>query len=209
MIFNDRADAGRLLALRLLSYKGANNVVVLGLARGGVIVASEIAKSLNLPLNVVVVRKVGAPRNEELALGAVTEKGVGVFNNDLIAALGVSILYLQEETKKQQKLALARATLYRKNHPFPSLQNKIVVLVDDGIATGSSMRAALNMVKSEGAKKIIVAVPVAAADALRVFQREVDEVVCLSSPAFFESVGSFYKTFPQCTDEEIFQVLSG
>lgn len=208
MIFKDRSDAGRQLIPLLHSYKNRENTMVLGLARGGVVTAYEIAKGLNLPLGVVVVRKVGAPGNEELALGAVTEKGEGVFNEDLITLLGVSKDYLKRQIEKEKHLAQARIELYYGNRPAPNVKDKTVILVDDGIATGASMRVAIHSIRSQGAKKIILAVPVAAPDSLKKMEKEVDEVHCLQSPTYFEAVGSFYKKFDQTSDEEIISLLS-
>lgn len=208
MLFKDRSDAGNQLVPLLRSYKGKENVIVLGLARGGVVTANEIAKALQLPLGVVVVRKVGAPGNEELALGAVTEKGEGIFNDHLISLLGVSPDYLKRQVEIEKQKAKARLELYLGERPAPNLKGKTVILVDDGIATGASMRVAIQSVRNQGAKKIILAVPVAAPDALKKIEKEVDEVVCLLSPAYFEAVGSFYKKFEQTTDEEIINLLS-
>ncbi len=208
MLFKNRQEAGSQLAARLQAYKELGDVLVLGLARGGVVTACEVAKALHLPLNVVVVRKVGAPYNEELALGAVTASGEGIFNDHLIAVLGVSPEYLKREVEKQKKLAQQRLDFYRGSLPAPDLEGKSVILVDDGIATGASMRVAIRSVRGEKAKKIILAVPVASPDSLRQIEKEVDEVVCLSCPSFFEAVGSFYRDFGQTSDEEIGVLLS-
>ena len=208
MLFNDRNDAGKKLGEKLQGYKNASSTVVLGLVRGGVVVAAEVAASLGLPLNVVVVRKLGAPHNEELAIGAITDKGEGFFNEDLMGILGVSREYLSKEMERQRKSAKERVEIYRGHFPAPDIKNKTVILVDDGIATGASFRAAIRSVRKEGAKKIVLAVPVAAPDALEMLKKEVDEVVCLSSPVFFEAVGAFYKHFNQTTDEEIISLLA-
>lgn len=208
MLFNDRSDAGRQLALQLKKYHSLQGVIVLGLTRGGVITASEIARSLHLPLNVVVVRKIGAPGNPELALGAVGEMGDGVFNEHLIGLLGVSREYLAVEVEKEKQIVKKRLALYRGDTQAPVLKEKVVILVDDGIATGASMRAAIKSVRSSGAQRVVLAVPVASPDSLKMIEREVDEVVCLASPASFEAVGSFYRVFDQTTDEEIMQILS-
>ncbi|HSX03193.1 MAG TPA: phosphoribosyltransferase family protein, partial [Rhabdochlamydiaceae bacterium] len=136
MLFKDRSDAGRQLVPLLQSYKEQENTLVLGLARGGVVTAFEIAKALNLPLGIVVVRKVGAPGNEELALGAVTEKGEGIFNDHLITLLGVSKDYLKRQIEKEKQVAKMRLELYLGKRPLPSVKGKTVILVDDGIATG-------------------------------------------------------------------------
>lgn len=207
MIFKDRSDAGRQLVPLLHGYKNQENTVVLGLARGGVVTAYEVAKGLNLPLGVVVVRKVGAPGNEELALGAVTEKGEGIFNDDLITLLGVSKDYLKRQIEKEKEIAKARLKLYLGKKSFPIIKGKTVILVDDGIATGASMRVAIHATRLEGAKKIVLAVPAAAPDSLKKIKKEVDEVYCLQSPSYFDAVGSFYKEFAQTSDEEIVELL--
>jgi putative phosphoribosyl transferase len=208
MLFADRKDAGRQLATRLIAYKSKQETLVLGLARGGMVVAAEVARELGLPLNVIVVRKVGAPMNEELALGAVAECGEGVFNEHLIALLGVSAGYLKQEVSKQKQLLRARLALYRGACPAPAIQGKTVIVIDDGIATGASMQAALRSVREAGARKIVLAVPVAAPDSLRRLEKEVDETVCLAAPSFFEAVGAFYRFFEQTSDEEIVHLLS-
>ncbi len=208
MLFKDRRDAGRQLVPHLSKYKDQKDVIVLGLARGGVVTAFEVASGINVPLNVIVVRKIGAPGNEELAVGAIAEHGEGVFNEHLIGILDVSQDYLQKEIERQKKILKERLDQYRGNAPTPSLKDKTVVLVDDGIATGASMRIAIKSVRDAGAKKIVLAVPVAAPDSLRKIEEEVDEVVCLSSPVFFEAVGAFYKAFEQTSDEEVIHLLA-
>jgi putative phosphoribosyl transferase len=207
MLFKDRRDAGQQLSAQLAQYKGQKDVIVLGLARGGMVVADEIADALHVPLNVIVVRKVGAPGNEELALGAVAEYGKGIFNEDLIAVLGVSLQWLEEAAAEQKHLLKQRLALYRGKTPAPELKDKIVILVDDGIATGASMRVAIQSVRQAHAKKIILAVPVAAPDPLRKIKGEVDEVICLLSPVYFGAVGSFYQSFGQTSDDEVIQIL--
>ena len=208
MLFKDRRDAGKQLVPALSKYKDQPDVLVLGLARGGVVTAHEVALGLGTPLNVVVVRKIGAPGNEELALGAIAEHGEGIFNEQLIGILAVSQEYLQREVERQKKILQERLELYRGNAPAPAIEGKIVILVDDGIATGASMRVAIKSVRDAGAKKIVLAVPVAAPDSLRKIQKEVDEVVCLSSPVFFEAVGAFYKQFDQTSDQEVIHLLA-
>jgi putative phosphoribosyl transferase len=207
MLFQDRCDAGAKLALKLGKYQNRNDVVVLGLARGGLVVADEVASKLKAPLDVIVVRKIGAPGNPELALGAIAEQGEGVFNDALIHLLGVSPKELREEVQNQKKLLKERLNLYRKNSPALSLMGKTVILIDDGIATGASMLVAIQSVRSAGAKKIVLAVPVAAPDSLRKIDPHVDETICLFSPPDFEAVGSFYHRFEQTSDEEVIQLL--
>jgi putative phosphoribosyl transferase len=208
MLFKDRQDAGKQLVAHLLKYKNQSDAVVLGLARGGVVTASEIAKGLHLPLDVIVVRKIGAPGNEELAIGAITEQGDGIFNDHLIGLLGVPSDYLKKEIERQKRILKERLGLYRGKSSPLNLKDKTVLLVDDGIATGASIRVAIAAMLHTGVKKIIIAVPVAASESLKKISKEVDEVVCLSTPVFFESVGSFYRIFDQTTDEEVMRLLA-
>lgn len=208
MEFKDRRDAGRQLAARLMDYKGQKDVIVLGLARGGMVTADEVASALCVPLNVIVVRKVGAPGNEELALGAIAEHGEGIFNEHLIGLLGVPSSEIKREVERQKKILLERLALYRGNSPAPDLKGKTVILVDDGIATGASMRVAIKSVRAAGPKKIVMAVPVGAPATLQKMSGEADEIICLHSPIIFEAVGSFYRVFDQTADEEVVRLLS-
>lgn len=208
MLFRDRRDAGRQLASKLSRYQKRDDVIVLGLARGGMVVADEVASSLDVALNVLVVRKIGAPGNEELAVGAIAEVGEGMFNESVIEMLGVSADYLKLEVQRQRKLLKDRLNLYRGNAPAPDLRGKTVILVDDGIATGASMRVAIKSVREAGAKQIVLAVPVAAPSSLHKMRADVDEMICLHSPPDFEAVGSFYQLFNQTSDEEVIRILS-
>lgn len=207
MIFQDRRDAGRQLVPRLKGYLAQANCLVVGLARGGVVTAAEVAAALKLPLIAFVVRKIGAPSNEELALGAVAETGDTIFNQSLIAELGVSQAYLKQTMEKERKLALERSALYRGTSQAPNFKDKTVILVDDGIATGASMEAAILAMRKAHAKKIVLAVPVAAPDSLKRLGRQVDEVICLSAPESFYAVGSFYRAFEQTSDAEVTRLL--
>ena len=208
MVFKSRGDAGVQLALKLQRYCKQKDTLVVGLARGGVAVAYEVAKALQLPLDVLIVRKIGAPGHEELGIGAVTENGTISLNEQLIATLGVSSDYLKRETEKQKQAALKRAQRYRKGGLAPNFKGKTILLVDDGIATGASMRVAIQALRASNAAKIVIAVPVAAPDSLQQIAKEADEIVCLSKPVFFEAVGSFYKAFEQVSDEEVVRLLS-
>lgn len=208
MLFKDRQDAGKQLAQQLVKYKHQDHAIILGLARGGVVTAAEMAHALGLPLNVLIVRKIGAPGNEELAIGAISEMGEGVFNDHLIGMLAVSSDYIKKEVERQRHILKERLLLYRKDSSALLVKNKTVILVDDGIATGASMKAAIGSVRHAGPKKTILAVPVAAPHALKKLSKEVDEIVCLSSPSFFEAVGSFYRVFDQTTDDEVVQLLA-
>lgn len=207
MYFYDRHEAGRLLAEKLTAYQGQENTLVLGLARGGVVVAYEVAKALSLPLNVVVPRKVGAPGNPELGLGSIMEDGDGVFNASIIRMLGVSQTYLKKEIEKEKQLAHQRLTLYRKNVPMPEIKGHTIILVDDGVATGSTMLASIKFMRKAEAAKIVVAAPVSASDSMALMEEAADEVVCLYVPYDFGAVGMFYDNFGQTEDEEVVQLL--
>lgn len=206
MFFQDRRAAGQQLAEKLLEFKNDPQAVVLGLPRGGVITADEVARFLNLPLDIIVTRKISAPDSKELAIGALTEDGRPIFNNDLIEALEVSPEYIDSEIDKQKQEAKRRLEKYRRGREVLNLKNKIAILVDDGIATGSTMIAAISSAKAKGAIKIIVASPIIAADTMDKF-KTLAEVVCLDKPLYFGAVGEFYESFEQTTDEEVQKIL--
>lgn len=207
MIFKDRHEAGLKLAAKLEKYRAQPQTVVMGLARGGVVVAHAVAQVLHLPLDVIVIRKVGAPDQEELAIGAVDEEGDGFLNQGIIHALNIRPEYVQKEVDRQKKIAGERAALYRKGKKKIDIDGKTVIVVDDGIATGASVRAALLGLKKKGAKKVVLAVPVAAADSLKSLSKEVNETVCLYDPSDFMAVGQFYQKFNQTTEEEVIKLL--
>lgn len=207
-MFLDRHDAGKQLASHLAKYKGQKDVVVLGLPRGGVVLAYEVAKALQQPLEVICPRKVGAPSNPELALGAVTETGDGFFNRNLIASLGVTDKFLEQECAKEKERARQRLALYRKDRPALDLKGKTVILVDDGLATGATMKAAIQSVRGLKAAKIVVAVPVAPPDTAAEIKAMADEFVCLDTPWQFHAVGQFYRDFGQTDDSEVIELLS-
>jgi len=207
MLFKDRHDAGLKLSAKLEKYRDQPRTIVLGLARGGVVVAHTVAQVLNLPLDVIVIRKVGAPDQEELAIGAVNEYGMGYLNEGLIHSLNINPDYIRKEVDKQKKAAQQRAALYRKGIEKADIKGQTVIVVDDGIATGASVRAALIGLKKQGAGKIVLAVPVAAVDSLRSLSHDVSEMVCLYAPADFMAVGEFYQKFDQTSDEEVMRLL--
>lgn len=209
MIFKDRHEAGLKLAAKLEKYRAQPQTVVVGLARGGVVVAHAVAQVLHLPLDVIVIRKVGAPDQEELAIGAVDEEGDGFLNQGIIHALNIRPEYVQKEVDQQKKVAGERAALYRKGKKKIDIEGKTVIVVDDGIATGASVRAALLGLKKKGAKKVVLAVPVAAADSLKSLSKEVSETVCLYDPSDFMAVGQFYQKFNQTSDDEVIRLLGG
>jgi putative phosphoribosyl transferase len=205
MIFTDRRDAGRQLADALTS-RSLDNATILGLARGGVVVAQEVARALHRPLDVVVVRKIGAPGNDEFAIGAVGEDGAATLDADTVAALTVPAIYLRDATERAREVIRRRAALYRPGGP-PDLRGRTAVLVDDGIATGHTMEAAIETVRRWGAARVVVAVPVAAKDTAERLRGVVDEVVVLSEPAHFMAVGQFYQSFPQVSDDDVQDTL--
>lgn len=206
-IFADRREAGRLLAAKLEKYAGRGDVVVLGLPRGGVPVAAEVARALRVPLDVLVVRKLGAPGQEELAVGAIGEGGVRVLNAGLVRSLGLSTAAIDRIAARESRELERRVAAYRGVHEATAIENEIVIVVDDGVATGATMRAGLQAVRALGASKIVAAVPVAAADSADFLAVEADEVIVLETPAWFSSVGQWYEDFGQTTDEEVRRLL--
>lgn len=208
MIFYNRHEAGQKLSSVLLKYKGLKNTIILGLPRGGVIVAHEVAQALGLPLDIIVTRKIGAPMNPELAIGATDELGHAVLNQEIIESLGVSEEYIEQEKSKEQAVAKERLLRYHKNRVPLSLKGKGVLLIDDGLATGATMFAAIHSAKSKMAKKVVVAIPVAPRETIEKMKKEVDEIVCLHVPVSFGAVSAFYQIFDQTTDEEVIELLS-
>jgi predicted phosphoribosyltransferase len=201
MSFVDREDAGRRLAEALSSYRRIKNVVVVALPRGGVVLGRVVADFLGAPLDLVVPRKIGASGNEEYAIGAITEEGDAVWNEAERALADTD--YLRREVQKQQAEARRRLGLYRAGMPLRDLKDKTVIIVDDGIATGYTMRAAVNTVKAAGAARIVVAVPVSPPDSVGVLRTTVDKVVVLETPRLFLAIGAFYDQFGQVDDETV------
>ncbi len=206
-IFHNRFDAGERLSRRLQSYRNDLNTLILALPRGGVPVAYSIAQALHLPLDILVVRKLGAPFQEELALGAVASGDVIFFNENLLANSGVSEAELNRIITAEKTELARREKKYRQDRPFPEIQQKNIILVDDGIATGATMHAAMIALRKLSVKKIIMAVPVAPRETLAHFSKLADEVVCLHSADVFYGVGAFYEDFSQTTDEEVITLL--
>lgn len=207
-IYKDREDAGKQLAKKLIKYKNNPDVVVLGLPRGGIITAEVIAKALKAPLDIIVARKIGAPENKELAIGAICECGKGLYNSELIQSLDLPLGYLDKMILKEKKEAQRRLKKYRGKKPKIDLKNKIAILVDDGIATGYTMRSAIISVKCRGVRQIVIAVPVLPKDTLKKLKQQVTEVVYLETPVYFGAVGQFYKDFDQTEDEEVVNILN-
>lgn len=206
--FQNRTEAGRLLAEKLARYGGRSDVIVLGLPRGGVPVAFEVAQSLGAPLDVFIVRKLGVPGFEELAAGAIASGGVRVLNEDVLRSLPNAERAIEAVTARETAELERREQKYRDGRSAPELRDRVVILVDDGLATGATMRAAVKALRQHGAAKIVVAVPVGPPDTCREVEQEADETICLSTPEFFQAVGQYYEDFSQTTDEEVRELLA-
>jgi putative phosphoribosyl transferase len=205
-LFQDRTGAGRELAAKLADYTA--DALVLALPRGGVPVGFEVANALGVPLDVLLVRKLGAPVQEELAMGAIASAGVSVINDDVIRALHVSEQEIAAVVEQEEKELFRRHHLYRGERPFPKVENSTVMLIDDGVATGATMRVAILVLRQQNPKRIVVAVPVGAADTCEMLRHEADEVVCTATPTPFYAIGQWYQSFPQVSDDEVRDLLS-
>lgn len=206
--FKDRTDAGRQLAAELAKYREDPTVVVLGLPRGGVVPAYEVARALDAPLDVCLVRKLGVPGRWELAMGAVASGEVSVLNSGVIKQLGITQHQINEVATVEREELHRRETLYREGRPAVNLAGRRTLLIDDGLATGATMRAAVQAARARDAASVIVAVAVAAPDSLAQVAQTADEVVCLLKPSLFEAVGQWYENFDQVTDEEVVRMLA-
>lgn len=202
-IFADREEAGRLLAAQLERYAGRDDVVVLGLPRGGVPVAAQVARALGASLDVLVVRKLGVPGQEELAFGAIGEGGVRVLNSGLVRNLGLSEAEIGQIAANEEQELRRRVSAYRGGHERIDVRDKTVIVVDDGVATGATMRAGLRALKAMGAAKVVAAAPVGAGDSVVQLQEDADEVHVLETPAWFNAVGQWYEDFAPTSDEEV------
>jgi len=205
--FRDRPQAGQLLSKKLAGYANREDVIVLALPRGGVPVAREIARSLRAPLDVFLVRKLGVPGQEELAMGAIASGGVRILNQDIVQAMGIPAHVIDSVTSTEVQELARRERLYRGDRPAPDVMGRTVILVDDGLATGATMRAAVAALRRMKPSRIVIAVPIAAVPTRQEFAREVDEIVCLHTPEPFFSVGFWYDDFSQTTDEDIREML--
>lgn len=201
--FKDRRDAGRKLAQKLAAYTGKADLLVLALPRGGVPVAYEVALALNAPLDVFIVRKLGLPGREELAMGAVASGGVRVLNGDIVRMLSIPEEVINIVVKHELQELQRREELYRGNRPPPEVRERTILLIDDGLATGASMRAAIAGLRAQHPARIVVAVPTAAPQVCEAFRAEVDEIVCAMTPEPFYGVGRWYEDFSQVTDDEV------
>jgi putative phosphoribosyl transferase len=207
-IYRDRSEAGRELATKLTAYAHRQDVLVLALPRGGVPVGYEVAKALQAPLDVLVVRKLGVPRREELAMGALATGGICVIDEEVVQMLHIPQEVIAAVAAKEQRELERREHLYRDDRPPPDVNGCIVILVDDGLATGSTMRAAAEALRQQHPARLVVAVPVAAPSTCEEFRAEVDEAVCARTPEPFYGVGYWYEDFSQMSDEAVHELLS-
>ena len=207
-LFNDRADAGKKLAKKLSEYANRSDVIILALPRGGVPVAFEVAKELNVKMDVFIVRKLGVPGNEELAMGAIASDNIRVLNEDVIRSFQIPQSVIDEVAVNELRELERRERLYRGNRPKPDISGSTVILIDDGFATGATMRAAAAAVKTKNPAKIVIAVPTAASDTCSAFENEVDKTICVATPEPFYGVGAWYEDFSQTTDKEVCELLN-
>jgi predicted phosphoribosyltransferase len=205
-MFKDRKEAGKLLVEELGDIKGS--VIVLAIPRGGVIIGREVARALRAPLDLVITRKIGAPGEPELAIGAVTQYGDFILDEEASKIVGASDKYLKSESQRQFEEVKARLKRYRGDRPYPSLKGKLVLIVDDGIATGHTIRAAVMSIRRHAPSSVVVAVPVAPKETISQISKEADRVVCLQTPEPFLAIGEFYESFEQVSDEEVRDTLS-
>ncbi|GCE49367.1 putative phosphoribosyltransferase [Thermosporothrix hazakensis] len=206
--YKDRQEAGQTLATHLMQYANRRDVLVLALPRGGVPVAYEVARALHAPLDVFLVRKLGAPGHEELAMGAIASGGIRVLNAGVIGTLGIPENTIEQATEREQRELERRTQEYRDNRPMPVLRGKTVILIDDGLATGATMRAAVRAVRQKQPQRVVVAVPVAAPSTCAELAEEVDEMVCVRRPEPFFGVGLWYENFAQTSDDEVRALLT-
>jgi putative phosphoribosyl transferase len=207
MLFRNRSHAGRLLAGRLSQYANDPDLLVLALPRGGVVVGFPVADALNAPLDVVIVRKLGVPGHPELAMGAIASGGVRILSKQLINHLGISMQAVEAVTAREQRELARREALYRGAAPAPQIRGRTVLLVDDGIATGATMRAAAELVRQQEPERLVIAVPVAPPSTCAELAVQADEIVCLAQPESFFAIGEFYEDFQQVSDEEVRDLL--
>ncbi|MDX1901219.1 MAG: phosphoribosyltransferase [Gammaproteobacteria bacterium] len=205
--YYDRCEAGKILAKQLSEYRNRKDVIVLALPRGGVPVAYEIAKALSVPLDIFIVRKLGVPGHEELAMGAIAMGGVTFFNQDLLDEIVIPKSDIERVVQSEKKELERREKKYRGNKAFPELKNKTIILVDDGIATGATIRVAVKALRKYHPISIIIAVPVVATSVYAEIAKSVEKIVCPLIPEYLYAVGTWYETFPQISDEEVFEFI--
>jgi predicted phosphoribosyltransferase len=206
--FRNRREAGRLLAATLTEYANRPDVIVLALPRGGVPVAHEVARALDAPLDIFLVRKLGVPGHEEFAFGAIASGGVRVINDQVVRELRIPPHAIDQIAAKEQQELERRERLYRGGRPVPNVRGRTVILVDDGLATGATMYAAVTALRQQGAGRIVVAVPIASSDACTGLSRQVDQIICAVTPEPFHAVGLWYEDFLPTTDEQVRDLLA-
>jgi len=206
-LFKDRVDAAHQLAAKLQEYKGDKNAILLAIPRGALQLGAVLRDELKIPLDIVVTKKIGAPGNEEYAIGSVAPDGSVDVNQEAVSMYGIPESYIKDEAQRLKHVIKRRYEEYRGSPELPNLKNKIVIVVDDGIATGFTTRAAVRYIRSQKPKKIVLAVPVSAVDSAEKLKKEVDEFICLETPEDFYAVGQFYEIFPQVEDEEAKRLL--
>ncbi len=206
--FENRKQAGELLARQLLGYRGRNDVLVLALPRGGVPIGAEIAKKLSAPLDVMLVRKLGLPGREEYAMGAIASGGKCILQAEVLSALDISPEMIEAVSQREMQEIKRREELYRAGRPAPQLRERVVILADDGLATGSTMQVAVHVVREANPARLIVAVPVGPADVCEKLKSEADEIICLRMPSPFYAVGNWYEDFTQTSDDEVKALLA-
>lgn len=206
MIFQDRHEAGQKLAEQLFKYQNEKPFII-ALPRGGVVIGVEVARKLKAPLDVMVVRKLGAPYQPELGIGAIAPNGVRILNMEMIRLLHITEAALEQITQKEMQELRRRLQVYRGDSPMPDLANRTVIIVDDGLATGITAKAAIHTIKGMNPKQIVLAAPVCAWDTVEVLEQEADEVVCVETPMDFMAVGAWYRQFRQVSDQEVIALL--
>ncbi|MDA8168809.1 MAG: phosphoribosyltransferase [Nitrospiraceae bacterium] len=206
-MFKDRTDSGRRLAARLIGYKGREDVLVLALPRGGVVTGYEIASILSVPLDIIIVRKIGFPGQPELAIGAIAETGAVILNKSIISTWNVPEGYIQNEISRQKEEISRRVKIYREGKSISKLEDRIVVLADDGVATGATMKAAISALKEARTRRLITAVPVSPPQTAEELKAVSDELICLETPLFFMAIGEYYEDFTQVSDEQVIELL--
>jgi predicted phosphoribosyltransferase len=207
MIFSNREEAGKILGAKIKEKGYVKDCIALGIPRGGVIVAKEVAKAINCKFDIIIPRKLRAPFNPELAFGAISSDDSLVIDKSLVSLLNISEEYIEQEKQTQLDEIKRRRIKYKKGKPFPDVKGKIVILVDDGIATGATMKAGVISIRKKEPEKVVVAVPVASPQSVEELREMADEIICLYAPAYFAAVGQFYMEFPQTSDDEVIEIL--